>query len=80
MSDLKEVADGYRVTIRRSKTDQAGEGAEIVIPRGLKIRPVQHIQTWLLRRYDRGALTTCRVRQVGSCCLGPSAVQIDFAA
>ena len=47
VSDLKEVADGYRVTIRRSKTDQAGEGAEIVIPRGLKIRPVQHIQTWL---------------------------------
>lgn len=47
VSDLAEVADGYRVTIRRSKTDQTGEGAEIVIPRGLKIRPVQHVQTWL---------------------------------
>jgi site-specific recombinase XerD len=47
VSDLEEVADGYRVTIRRSKTDQTGEGAEIVIPRGLKIRPVQHVQAWL---------------------------------
>ena len=47
MSDLKEVADGYRVTIRRSKTDQTGEGAEIVIPRGLKIRPVAAVQAWL---------------------------------
>ena len=40
VSDLTEVPDGYRVIIRRSKTDQSGEGQEIVIPRGLKIRPV----------------------------------------
>jgi integrase len=32
VSDLEEVPDGYRLTIRRSKTDQTGEGAEIVIP------------------------------------------------
>ena len=32
VQDLEEVADGHRVTIRRSKTDQTGEGAEIVIP------------------------------------------------
>jgi site-specific recombinase XerD len=47
LADLEEVADGYRVTIRRSKTDQTGEGAEIVIPRGLKIRPVAAVQAWL---------------------------------
>jgi site-specific recombinase XerD len=47
VQDLEEVADGYRVTIRRSKTDQTGEGAEIVIPRGLKIRPVAAVQAWL---------------------------------
>jgi integrase len=47
VADLEEVADGYRVTIRRSKTDQTGEGAEIVIPRGLKIRPVAAVQAWL---------------------------------
>ena len=47
VADLEEVADGYRVTIRRSKTDQTGEGAEIVVPRGLKIRPVAAVQAWL---------------------------------
>jgi site-specific recombinase XerD len=45
--DLTEVPDGYRVLIRRSKTDQTGEGQEIVIPRGLKIRPVEAVQAWL---------------------------------
>ena len=38
---------GYRVLIRRSKTDQTGEGQEIAIPRGLRIRPVEAVQTWL---------------------------------
>lgn len=47
VSDLEEVADGFRVTIRRSKTDQTGEGAEIVVPRGLRIQPVRHVQTWI---------------------------------
>jgi site-specific recombinase XerD len=47
MADLTEVPDGYRVLIRRSKTDQTGEGAEIVIPRGLRIRPVEAVQAWL---------------------------------
>jgi integrase len=47
VADLTEVADGFRVLIRRSKTDQTGEGAEIVVPRGLKIRPVEAVQTWL---------------------------------
>jgi site-specific recombinase XerD len=47
VEDLVEVADGFRVAIRRSKTDQTGEGQEIVIPRGLKIRPVQAVQAWL---------------------------------
>jgi integrase len=47
VEDLTEVPDGYRVMIRRSKTDQSGEGQEIVIPRGAKIRPVQAVQEWL---------------------------------
>jgi hypothetical protein len=47
VSDLLEVADGYRVAIRRSKTDQTGDGHEIVVPRGLKIRPVAAVQAWL---------------------------------
>jgi hypothetical protein len=47
VADLTECPDGYRVLIRRSKTDQTGEGAEIVIPRGLRIRPVEAVQAWL---------------------------------
>jgi site-specific recombinase XerD len=47
VADLVAVPDGFRVTIRRSKTDQTGEGQEIVIPRGLRIRPVEAVQTWL---------------------------------
>ena len=47
VADLAEVADGYRVTIRRSKTDQEGQGAEIAIPRGYRLRPVEAVQTWL---------------------------------
>jgi site-specific recombinase XerD len=46
VDDLTEVADGFRIAIRRSKTDQTG-GQEIVIPRGPKIRPVEAVQTWL---------------------------------
>lgn len=34
VEDLREVSEGYRVLIRRSKTDQEGEGMEIGIPYG----------------------------------------------
>jgi integrase len=47
VAGLAEVPDGFRVTIRRSKTDQTGEGHEIVIPRGARIRPVETVQAWL---------------------------------
>ena len=40
-------AGRLRVRIRRSKTDQEGEGAEIAIPRGYRLRPVEAVQTWL---------------------------------
>jgi site-specific recombinase XerD len=47
VADLAEAPDGYRVMIRRSKTDQEGAGQEVAIPRGYKIRPVEHVQAWL---------------------------------
>ena len=47
VADLIEVADGLRVVIRHSKTDQEGQGAEIAIPRGYRLRPVEAVQTWL---------------------------------
>jgi site-specific recombinase XerD len=47
VSDLLATVDGFRVTIRRSKTDQEGEGQEIAIPRGCRIEPVAAIEAWL---------------------------------
>jgi site-specific recombinase XerD len=47
VEDLIEVPDGYRVMVRRSKTDQTGEGVEVAIPRGYKVRPVEAVQAWL---------------------------------
>lgn len=47
VADLVDAPDGYRITIRQSKTDQEAAGQEIAIPRGYRIRPVQHVQEWL---------------------------------
>jgi hypothetical protein len=41
------VTDGLRVVIRQGKTDQEGQGAEIAIPGGYRLRPVEAVQTWL---------------------------------
>lgn len=47
INELALVDDGYRVTIRRSKTNQTGEIEEIAIPRGYRLRPVEAVQSWL---------------------------------
>ena len=47
VDDLVEVPDGLRILIRRSKTDQEGQGAEVAIPRGYRLRPVEAVQAWL---------------------------------
>jgi site-specific recombinase XerD len=47
VEDLTEAPEGYRVLIRRSKTDQTGSGQTIAIPRGYKLKPVEAVQTWL---------------------------------
>jgi integrase len=35
------------VLVRHSKGDQEGQGQEVAIPRGYKLRPVEAVQTWL---------------------------------
>jgi len=47
VADLTEHADGFRVRIVRSKGDQESAGQVIAIPRGYRLRPVEHVQTWL---------------------------------
>jgi hypothetical protein len=43
---LTEIPDGSGVRIRRSKTDQSGEGHEIAIACGYRLRPVETVQAW----------------------------------
>jgi site-specific recombinase XerD len=65
VSDITEVPDGFRILIRRSKTDQTGEGQEIVVPRGAKIRPVEAVQAWLQAAQITEGLLFRVVRQAG---------------
>jgi integrase len=62
------VPEGLRLTIARSKTDQARQGAEIAIPEGSRIRPKALLLAWmaaaghgegpLFRRLSRSDLLT----------------------
>lgn len=54
VEDLEEVPEGLRLTVRRSKTDQAGEGRTIAIPAGIRLRPMAAVRTWL----DAAQITT----------------------
>ena len=47
VADLAFEPEGVRVMIRRSKADQEGQGQEIAILRGTKLRPVAALQAWL---------------------------------
>ena len=47
VADLVEAEGGLRVVIRHSKTDQEGQGQEIAIPAGGKLRPVEAVMAWL---------------------------------
>lgn len=49
IEDIEEDTEGLRILIRRSKTDQAGEGRWVGIPRGqhLETCPVRAYQAWI---------------------------------
>lgn len=47
VADLEFCDEGLRVTIRKSKTDQTGEGATIAVCRGGACCPVKAIRAWL---------------------------------
>jgi site-specific recombinase XerD len=47
VADLADATGGLLVTIRRSKTDQEGQGQTVPLPRGHRLRPVEALQTWL---------------------------------
>jgi integrase len=47
VGDLEFVECGLIVKVRRSKTDQEGEGHEIAVPTGAKLKPVAALREWL---------------------------------
>jgi integrase len=47
VADLQETDYGFRVLIRRSKTDQEGRGETIAIVRGHHASPVKAVKAWL---------------------------------
>jgi integrase len=76
VEDLVETPDGLRVMIRRSKGDQEGQGQEVAIPRGYRLRPVEAVQTWLaaaeissgpvFRAVTRGGRVSCDALEADS--------------
>lgn len=46
-ADLKFVPEGLVLHVRRSKTDQAGEGRKIAVPWGRSACPVKAVRQWL---------------------------------
>jgi integrase len=47
VEDIEETKDGLKVTIRRGKTDQEGQGATIAIPRGAVACPAAAFKAWI---------------------------------
>jgi len=47
VADLEETEDGFKIIIRRSKTDQEGHGETIAIARGVTTCPVKAVKAWL---------------------------------
>ena len=91
VEDVAVVSGGLRLRIRRGKTDQAGQGAEIGLPRGKfpETCPVRAFEAWqavaklkagpLFRRISTGD-------RIGASALHPDAIRrilayrLDFAA
>ncbi len=47
VADVERAPDGIVLHISRSKTDQEGQGAQIAVPTGRKLKPVEALDAWL---------------------------------
>ncbi len=57
LEDLERTDRGLLVHIRRSKTDQEGEGRTVAIPAGGKLKILEALDAWIGRlRSDKGAV------------------------
>jgi hypothetical protein len=46
-AEIEETEDGFKIIIRRSKTDQEGHGETIAIARGSATCPIKTVRAWL---------------------------------
>jgi site-specific recombinase XerD len=63
VADLVDAEGGLRVIIRYSKTDQEGQGQEIAIPHGSRLRPVEAVRAWLAAAACAGNPAPARHRE-----------------
>ena len=47
VEDIDIAQHGMRRELRRSKTDQEGQGQSVFVPRGAALCPVRAVQDWL---------------------------------
>ena len=47
LADVERAPDGIVLHISRSKTDQEGQGAQIAVPTGRKLKPIEALDAWL---------------------------------
>ena len=47
LADVERAPDGIVLHIRQSKTDQDGQGDQIAVPNGRKLKPVEALDAWL---------------------------------
>jgi integrase len=68
LGDLRKERDGYLITVRRSKTDQEGEGREVPIPHGkrAKLCPVRALEKWIRERGQWPGPLFCSVSGYGA--------------
>lgn len=47
VGDIETVSEGIIIHMRRSKTDQEGQGHQVAVPSGSKLKPVEALNLWL---------------------------------
>jgi integrase len=75
--DVKEMAGGLRLRIRRSKTDPSGQGAELGLPRGqhLATCPVRAFRDWMALAQRKAGPLFRRISTAGT--IGTDALHPD---
>jgi len=68
VEDVRFTADGIELLLPRSKTDAAGEGARVGVPRGQRAEtcPVRALEAWLRASAIRYGPIFCQVTRWGS--------------